>query len=65
MDLRIIISGILVLIAIFIYKGLKTKRSKENSNPYAYANTMDGLWGLFAIVVIAAIILFLQGLFNL
>jgi hypothetical protein len=54
-----------MLIAIFTYKGLKRKQSKENSSPYAYANTMIGLWGVFAIVVIAAIILFLQGLFNL
>lgn len=65
MDTRIIISGILVFVGVLMYKGLKIKQNKENSSPYAYANTMIGLWGVFAIVVIAAIILFLQGFFNL
>ncbi|NRF39335.1 hypothetical protein [Pedobacter foliorum] len=65
MDIRIIISGILVLVAVFMYKGLRIKQDKENSSPYAYANTLIGLWGVFAIVLIAAIILFLQGFFNL
>lgn len=65
MDIRIIISGILVLVAVLMYKELRIKQNKENSSPYAYANTMIGLWGVFAIVVLAAIILFFQGLFNL